>query len=184
GVVYKARHQGLNRLIALKMIGSNWSGDPERLARFRSEAEAAARLQCPYIVQIHDIGEVAGQPYFALELVDGGSLAEHLKGAPAPQHEAATLVETVARAIHHAHDRGIVHRDLKPANILLQRRADAQGKQSEVESTGGSDLGFRMSDFLPKVTDFGLAKFLEDRPSAAQTQSGDILGTPSYMAPE
>src|SRR5262249_18572208 len=78
GVVYKARHQGLNRLVALKMIGSNWSGDPERLARFRSEAEAAARLQSPYIVQIHDIGEVAGQPYFALEFTDGGSLAEHL----------------------------------------------------------------------------------------------------------
>ncbi len=184
GLVYKARHHGLNRLVALKMIGGNWSGDPERLARFRNEAEAVARLQSPHIVQIHDIGEVAGQPYFALELIDGGSLAEHQGGAPAPPRQAAALVETVARAMHHAHERGIVHRDLKPANILLHRRPEAQRPPSEADSPGLSAWRFRLSDFQPKVTDFGLAKFLEDRPSAAQTQSGDILGTPSYMAPE
>jgi serine/threonine protein kinase/WD40 repeat protein len=184
GVVYKARHQGLNRLVALKMIGSSWSGDPERLARFRSEAEAVARLQSPHIVQIHDIGQVAGKPYFALELIDGGSLAEHLSGAPAPQRRGAALVETVARAIHHAHERGIVHRDLKPANILLQRRPEAQRPPSQADNPGATPFPLPISDFEPKVTDFGLAKFLEDRASAAQTQSGDILGTPSYMAPE
>src|SRR5262249_53421524 len=123
-------------------------------------------------------------PYFALEFIDGGSLAEHLRGAPAPQRQAAALVEMVARAIHHAHERGVVHRDLKPANILLQRRPEAQRPPSEGGGPVISDSGLGISDFQPKVTDFGLAKFLEDRPSAPQTQSGDILGTPSYMAPE
>jgi tetratricopeptide (TPR) repeat protein len=184
GVVYKARHQGLNRLVALKMLGSNSSGDPDRLARFRSEAEAVARLQSPHIVQIHDIGGVDGHPYFALEFIDGGSLAENLKGTSAPQRQAAALVETVARAIHHAHERGIIHRDLKPANILLQRRPEADRPASEAEVREFSDLPIRISDFQPKITDFGLAKFLGDGPATARTQSGDILGTPSYMAPE
>jgi serine/threonine-protein kinase len=190
GVVYKARHHGLNRLVALKMIGDNWSGDPDRLARFRSEAEAVARLQSPHIVQIHDIGEVAGHPYFALELIDGGNLAEYLSGATAPQRHGAALVETVARAIHHAHERGIVHRDLKPANILLQKRQAKTIVTEETKATaadtrdGASFLIVDPLAFVPKITDFGLAKFLEDRPSAAQTRSGDILGTPSYMAPE
>jgi serine/threonine protein kinase/Tfp pilus assembly protein PilF len=184
GVVYKARHQGLNRLVALKMLGNNRSGDPDRLNRFRSEAEAVARLQSPHIVQIHDIGGVDGHPYFALEFIEGGSLAENLKGTPAPRRQAAALVETLARAIHHAHERGIIHRDLKPANILLQRRPESHRPLSEAELPEISDLPILLSDFQPKITDFGLAKFLEDRPSVAQTQTGDILGTPSYMAPE
>jgi serine/threonine-protein kinase len=190
GVVYKARHLGLNRLVALKMMGEHCSGNPDRLARFRSEAEAVARLQSPHIVQIHDIGGVAGQPYFALELIDGGSLAEHLNGAPAPQRQAAALVETVARAVHHAHERGIIHRDLKPANVLLQiadGRLQNEGTrpQHAGRATNSKQSAIcNLHSAIPKITDFGLAKFLEDRPSAAETQSGDILGTPSYMAPE
>src|SRR5262249_8427261 len=117
-----------------------------------------ARLQHPHIVQIHDIGEHEGQPYFSLEYVGGGSLAQRLNGTPQPARSAAELMATLAPAIHHAPEGGIVHRDLKPANILLT------------------------ADGTPKWTDFGIAKRLESGP--AQTQSGAILGTPSYMAPE
>src|SRR5262245_16047978 len=157
GVVYKARDVKLNRLVALKMILAGGHAGSAELARFRSEAEAVAQLQHPHIVQIHEIGEQDGLPYFALEFVASGSLADRLDGAPLPPQEAAKLVETLARAMHVAHQRGIVHRDLKPPNVLLT------------------------TDGTPKVTDFGLAKRLG---MEGQTQSGAILGTPSYMAPE
>jgi tetratricopeptide (TPR) repeat protein/tRNA A-37 threonylcarbamoyl transferase component Bud32 len=168
GVVYKARQIKLNRLVALKMILSGAHANPQELARFRSEAEAVARLQHPNIVQIHEVGEQEGHPYFSLEFVDGGSLAQKLNGTPLSAPAAAELVETLARAMHAAHQRGIVHRDLKPANVLLT----AEG--------------------IPKITDFGLAKFLAtgEAPAAAGVQvaagtvTGAILGTPSYMAPE
>jgi tetratricopeptide (TPR) repeat protein len=158
GVVYKARQIGLGRLVALKMILAGVHAGLDAVARFRREAEAAARLQHPHIVQIHEIGVHDGLPYLSLEYVEGGSLAQKLAGTPLPPRQAAQLVETLARAVHVAHQRGIVHRDLKPGNILL---------------TG---------DGTPKVADFGLAKRLDD--PAGQTASGDILGTPSYMAPE
>jgi WD40 repeat protein/predicted Ser/Thr protein kinase len=157
GIVYKARQDGLNRLVALKMIQPAGTG-PDDLARFRREAEAAAQLQHPNIVQVHAVGQCQGRPYFSLEYVEGGSLAQKAAGGPLPPEQAARLVETVARAAHAAHQRGIVHRDLKPANILLT------------------------ADGVPKIADFGLAKRL-DVP-ADQTQPGLILGTPSYMAPE
>jgi tetratricopeptide (TPR) repeat protein/tRNA A-37 threonylcarbamoyl transferase component Bud32 len=156
GVVYKARQVSLNRVVALKMILAD--AGPRHLERFRSEAEAVARLHHPHIVQIYDVGEAEGRPFFSLELVAGGSLAARLAGAPQPPREAAQLLETLARAVHAAHERGIVHRDLKPANILLTR------------------------DGQPKVTDFGLAKRLDVE--RGQTQQGEILGTPPYMAPE
>jgi WD40 repeat protein len=158
GVVYHARHIQLNRVVALKMIlpGSS-AGDKER-ARFRTEAEAVARLQHPNIVQIHEIGEHDGLPYLSLEYCGGGSLAAKLKGTPLPPREAAQLVETLARAMQVAHAQQIVHRDLKPANVLLT----AEG--------------------TPKITDFGLAKKLDD--GSGHTLPGAILGTPSYMAPE
>jgi predicted Ser/Thr protein kinase len=157
GVVYKARQIGLNRLVALKMILAGEHAGPQEKARFRLEAEAVARLQHPGIVQIYDIGEQEGRPYFSLEFVDGGSLAQQLDGTPLPVWEAARLTKALARAVHHAHQRGIVHRDLKPANVLLT----AEG--------------------TPKITDFGLAKLLG---TEGQTQSGAVVGTPSYMAPE
>jgi serine/threonine-protein kinase len=158
GIVYKARDPRLNRLVALKMLRPGGRACPEELARFRHEAAAAARLQHPHIVQIYEVGESGGCPFFAMEWVEGGSLDRKLRGAPLPPRDAARLVATLARAVHAAHQRGLVHRDLKPANVLLT----AEG--------------------LPKVADFGLAKRLDA--GAGETKSGVILGTPSYMAPE
>jgi len=170
GVVYKARHRRLKRLVALKMILAGDHAGGEHRARFAAEAEAVARLSHPNIVQIYAVGEQDGRPYFALELVDGGSLARRLKGGAFLPREAAQLAESLARGIAAAHRRGIVHRDLKPANVLLT----AEG--------------------IPKITDFGLAKSLAGSgsgpgPGSAgcvgdPTRSGAILGTPNYMAPE
>jgi tetratricopeptide (TPR) repeat protein len=162
GVVYKARQIGLNRLVALKvLLGGRHAGE-RQLARFRAEAEAVARLQHPNIVQIYEVGEHAGSPYFSLEFVAGGTLANRIARGPTPAREAAELVETLARAVHYAHERGIVHRDLKPANILI---TDSSGQPG-----------------VPKITDFGLAKKLDD--DAAYTRTGVVVGTPQYMAPE
>jgi serine/threonine protein kinase len=119
GVVYKARHLALRRLVALKMILAGGHSGAQELALFRTEAEAVARLQHPNIVQIHEVGDQNGLPYFALEFCAGGSLAQKLQGTPLPPELAARLVETLARAMQAAHRAGIVHRDLKPANILL-----------------------------------------------------------------
>src|SRR5262249_51802406 len=116
GVVYQARHVGLNRIVALKMVLTGVQTGPNDLARFRAEAAAIARLQHPNIVQIFDVGEAAGRPYFVLEYVSGGSLAEHLRGVPQSVRGSAQLVETLARAVHAAHASGVIHRDLKPAN--------------------------------------------------------------------
>ncbi len=158
GVVYKARQTKLKRLVALKMILGGTHAGGQELARFRSEAEAVARLQHPNIVQVYEVGERDGCPFFSLEYIDGGSLAGKLDGTPQQPRAAAKLVETLARAMQSAHQHGIIHRDLKPANVLLT------------------------ADGIPKITDFGLAKQLDTESS--QTQSGAIMGTPSYMAPE
>jgi len=158
GVVYRALDTRLKRVVALKMILSGVHAGPEELERFHREAEAVAQLQHPNIVQIHDVGEHDGQSYFSLEFVEGGELASRIAGEPQPPDEAAQLVETLSRAMQFAHERNIIHRDLKPANVLLT------------------------SDGEPKITDFGLAKRLEDE--AGQTASGSIMGTPSFMAPE
>jgi WD40 repeat protein/thiol-disulfide isomerase/thioredoxin len=174
GVVYRARHVGLNRLVALKMIRAGALADEQEISRFRSEAEAVARLQHPNIVQVYEVGEQVGLPYFSLEFCSGGDLATHLGGAPLPAAEAAEVVETLARAMHAAHQAGVVHRDLKPANVLLVPRQPAAGDPGAAAPPG-------VKDFTLKVTDFGLAKRAED---AGQTPSGAILGTPSYMAPE
>jgi serine/threonine-protein kinase len=127
GVVYQARQLGLNRLVALKMIRAGAHARPEDLRRFRTEAEAVAHLQHPNIIEIYEIGEQDGQPYFSLELAQSGSLAQRLNGTPLPARIAAQLTEPLARAVHYAHQRGIIHRDLKPANILLQESGIRQG---------------------------------------------------------
>jgi len=160
GVVYKARQQGLNRLVALKMVLHGGHAGKQQLARFRLEAEAIAQLDHPYIVQIYDVGEHDGCPYFALEYVEGQNLASRINGTPQAPAEAARIVQQIAEAMAAAHQAGIIHRDLKPANILLT----AAG--------------------LPKVTDFGLAKRFEDVSDDGNTRSGAVIGTPSYMAPE
>ncbi len=181
GVVYKARHRSLDRVVALKMMLSAESASPEERTRFRREAESAARLQHANIVQIHDIGEDAGRPFFSLEYIDGGNLNKHLAGFPQPPLDAARLVMTLAHAIQYAHDRGVVHRDLKPANILL---AGVRGQGSAVRTMERSYLTPDPSPLtpIPKITDFGLAKRLDG--GGGNTQTGSILGTPSYMAPE
>jgi tetratricopeptide (TPR) repeat protein/tRNA A-37 threonylcarbamoyl transferase component Bud32 len=177
GVVYKARQVQLRRIVALKMILTGAQASPEERLRFRAEAEAVARLQHPHIVQIHEVGEAEGRPYFSLEFCEGGSLADKLDGTPWPAKPAAQLTETLARAVHAAHERGIVHRDLKPANILL---ASGGREPPEESSSGGSRPP--LAGYIPKVTDFGLAKHLDAE--AGRTRTGAVLGTPSYMAPE
>jgi WD40 repeat protein/serine/threonine protein kinase len=178
GVVYRARHVGLNRLVALKMILAGAHASPRDLARFRHEAEAVARLRHPNIIQIYDIGESNGAQYFALEYLEDGSLGHKLRGDPQPLLAAARLIETLARTIDFAHQHQIVHRDLKPANVLLVPKP----KSSHSETAGVSELDLPISDFVPKITDFGLAKRLDEQ--STKTQSGEVLGTPSYMAPE
>jgi eukaryotic-like serine/threonine-protein kinase len=181
GVVYKVRHQGLRRLAALKMVLAGEFASPAQELRFRLEAELAARVQHPNIVQVYEIGCYQGRPFLAMEWVEGGSLANRLDGEPWPPGEAASLVETLARAIHVAHGEGIVHRDLKPANILLQTgesgRTTYQGDSSRSGFTADPASGL-----VPKISDFGLARPTER--SVTLTQSGFLVGTPGYMAPE
>ncbi len=159
GVVYKARQRGLNRMAALKMILAAGHASGDELLRFQTEAEAVAKLAHPNIVQIFEVSESDGHPFFSLEYVDGGTLSGKLANNPLPARQAAELVEPLARAMFYAHQNGILHRDLKPGNILLT----LQG--------------------TPKIADFGLAKRMDDD-SSNNTGTGSILGTPAYMAPE
>ena len=158
GVVFRARQLSLNRVVALKMVlAGEYAGRNER-ERFQREAEAVAGLRHPNIVQIHDVSEADGRPFFTMEYVEGGSLARKLGGKPQSPRKAAALLATLASGVHAAHQGGIVHRDLKPSNVLLT------------------------SHGTPKISDFGLARRLDD--DAALTRTGIALGTPSYMAPE
>ncbi len=158
GVVYKARQVQLNRACALKMILAGVHATPQAAARFLSEAQAIARLHHPHIVQIYSIGDVNGLPYVELEYLPGGGLDRQLDGTPWKPDRAARLVEQLARGIAEAHGQSIVHRDLKPANVLMS------------------------ADGTPKISDFGLAKFLGS--DSDLTRSEAIMGSPSYMAPE
>jgi eukaryotic-like serine/threonine-protein kinase len=158
GIVYRARHVRLNRPCVLKMILAGDHAGPQAIARFLAEAKAVARLRHPNVVLIHHVGEAAGLPFFELEYVEGGSLDLQLDGTPWPPGRAAALVEALAQGVAEAHRMGIIHRDLKPGNVLLA------------------------ADGTPKITDFGLAKSLTE--DSGLTQTGVILGTPGYMAPE
>ncbi len=183
GVVYKARDRRLQRLVALKMVLAGAHVGAAGLARFRAEAEAVAKLSHANIVQIYETGEHEGRPYFSLELVDGGSLEQRILESPATPLAAAAFVETLARTMAVAHERGIVHRDLKPANILLAK----MGSGSSIVKSRDSDSHTLPADHwsrstIPKIADFGLAKQVDD--DSSQTKSGTIMGTPSYMAPE
>lgn len=181
GVVYLARQAGLERLVAIKMLPQGSEAE-STLSRFRTEAEALARLQHSNLIQIYEVGNHNGRPFFSMEFVGDGSLDEHLGGRPQPPREAALLVQVLAQAMHEAHRSGIVHRDLKPGNILLKKES------SKGEGSGG-ESGVWISSapespgaFAPKITDFGLAKRLDS--AEGMTMSQSILGTPSYMAPE
>jgi eukaryotic-like serine/threonine-protein kinase len=158
GVVFRARQKSLNRIVALKIIGlGNWA-TKAHLKRFRLEAEAAARLEHPGIVPIHEVGERDGQCYFSMKFVEGGQLDEVVRRTPMSIRQAVELIAKVARTVHYAHEHGILHRDIKPGNILL----DGKGE--------------------PHLTDFGLARLVETESTVTRTM--EVLGTPSYMAPE
>jgi serine/threonine protein kinase/tetratricopeptide (TPR) repeat protein len=158
GVVFRARQKSLNRIVALKVISLGQWASKAHLKRFRLEAEAAAKLEHPGIVPIHEVGERDGSCYFSMKFVEGGQLDEVARREPIPIRRAVELIAKVARTVHYAHEHGILHRDIKPGNILL----DAKGE--------------------PHLTDFGLARLVESESSVTQTL--DVLGTPSYMAPE
>jgi tetratricopeptide (TPR) repeat protein len=158
GIVYLARHADLKRLVALKMIQSPAHSCPQQVTRFRGEAEVLASIQHPNIIQIYEVGEWDGRPFLALEYLAGGGLDRRLNGSPHPPRQAAQLLRTLVRAVGAAHQAGVIHRDLKPANVMFT------------------------ADDVPKITDFGLAKRLDA--ATGQTTTGDILGTPHYMAPE
>ncbi len=158
GVVFRARQKSLNRVVALKIIGLGQWATKAHLRRFRLEAEAAASLDHPFIVPIYEVGERDGQCYFSMKFVEGGQLDEVVKETPMPIRQAVELIAKVARTVHYAHEHGILHRDIKPGNILL----DAKGE--------------------PQLTDFGLARLVESESTITRTL--EVLGTPSYMAPE
>ena len=158
GIVYRARQRGLGRVVALKFLLAGTRATEGEIRRFQTEARAAAKLNHPNIVAIHEVGEHEGQHYISMDYVEGRSLAEWVRITPLPPAQAARYVVVIAEAIHHAHERGLLHRDLKPHNVLM----DPQGQ--------------------PRITDFGLARHLEVESDL--TQSGAVLGTPSYMPPE
>ncbi len=158
GVVYRAHQKSLNRTVALKVIGLGQWATQAHLKRFRREAEAAASLDHPCIVPIYEVGEREGSCYFSMKFIDGGQLDEVTKRKPISARTAAELIAKLARTVHYAHEHGILHRDIKPGNILV----DATGE--------------------PHLTDFGLARLLETTSTVTHTK--DVLGTPSYMAPE
>src|SRR5215470_11454259 len=158
GVVFRARQKSLNRTVALKVINLGQWANKAHLKRFRREAEAAAHLDHPCIVPIYEVGERDGSCYFSMKFVEGGQLDEVAKRKPMPPRRAAELIAKVALTIHYAHEHGILHRDIKPGNILL----DAKGE--------------------PHLTDFGLARLVESESTVTGTK--EVLGTPSYMAPE
>jgi WD40 repeat protein len=176
GVVYRARHRALGRLVAIKVLRGDGPASGEERERFLREARATAQLNHPNLVQLYEVGETAAGPYFVMELVEGGTLAARLAGAPLAARAAAELVLALAEAVQHAHERGIVHRDLKPANVLLGPAKPQAAEEGRFPSSAACGLAG------PKIADFGLAKWLESGQGLTETDA--LLGTPSYMAPE
>ena len=177
GVVYKARQLRLNRVVALKVLLAGAHASPQDLIRFRAEAEAVARLRHPNVIAIYEVGSHNGLPFCALEFADGGSLSARVRGQPQSPRAAAELVAAIALGVQAAHQQGIIHRDLKPANILL-----ADGVLPDPDATMGPPALGGAQPAVPKIADFGLAKWLAAE--GGMTQTGVIAGTPSYMAPE
>lgn len=179
GIVFRARQLSLKRQVALKMILTGRNARPTERTRFQREAESVARLQHPNIVQIYEVGEQNGLPYFSLEFVNAGSLAQFLNNSPMPARLCAAFVRDLANAMHYAHKKGIVHRDLKPANILLHLDESQILKEGNLADTA---VLRNLMSYVPKITDFGLAKHMggEEGPF----RHGAVVGTPSYMAPE
>jgi serine/threonine protein kinase len=179
-VVYRARQKRPQRVVALKVLLSGSHASTERRLRFLAEADAIARLQHPNIVQVYEVGERDGLPFLVLEFMRGGSLAKELAGRPLPARQAAELCEVLALAVEHAHSQGVVHRDLKPANILLQIADSRLQIERRDEGSIGQSTICNLKSAIPKISDFGLAK--QERSDL--TATGEVLGTPSYMAPE
>ncbi len=198
GVVYKARHRRLNRLCALKMILAGGAADARTVQRFLYEAEILGRVQHPQVVQVFEVDTYQGPsgvpiPYLAMELLEGGSLGKRIREGALPPRAAAELIEGLARAVHTAHLQGVVHRDLKPGNILFpesgvkNQESSVNTQKIDVEQKNSSNSASSPTlpsqhHLSPKVTDFGLAKFIEA--GADLTGSGQVVGTPHYMAPE
>jgi serine/threonine protein kinase/tetratricopeptide (TPR) repeat protein len=194
GVVFKARQLDLNRLVAIKMVLADKFDRPEDLVRFRLEAEMVARVRHPNVVQVYDSGAWEGHPYLVLEWIDGGTLSAYLTDKPQPQEVGARTIELLARAIHAAHCNGVVHRDLKPGNILVARGADSTSGVAHSALHAASTVNRhntlsmtitidgRSVPVTPKIADFGIAKQLVG--ATHLTETGKILGTPEYMAPE
>jgi serine/threonine protein kinase len=191
GVVYKAWQASRQRLVALKLIlAEQWAG-PKELVRFHTEAQAIARLEHANIVRIYEVGDHAGYPYFALEFMEGGNLARKMGGRPIPPRDAAQLTETLARAMQHVHERGIIHRDLKPANVLLN--SDGVFKVSDFglakQFPRAHDATETISvpplrEIMTRAAGLWRGRPTAGDPGAGLTESGAVLGTPSYMAPE
>ncbi len=199
GIVFLARQKALDRKVAVKLLRDAEFATQSQRDRFQQEARAIARLKHPHLVQVYELGEIGnslgtGYPYLVLEYVPGGNLSDLLRGSPQKARESAELLKTLAEAIHYAHEQGIVHRDLKPANILMQQASASEGKPENAVLSGS---------LFPKITDFGLAKFLSssrptttrtlaantaymppEQPSNRLTVTHDVIGTPCYMAPE
>ena len=184
GVVYKARQKSLDRIVAIKMMREARLSSESDRGRFLAEAESAARLKHPNIVTVYEVGNQNGLPFIVMEFVEGRNLSQRLSEGPMQPRQAARLVAVVARAVQQAHERGILHRDLKPANILLGK--DEGGRMKD-ETMRNSSFILQPSSLQAKVTDFGLAKRLTVSPDGIRdwrTQTGAIVGTPGYMAPE
>ncbi|HUQ71317.1 MAG TPA: serine/threonine-protein kinase [Planctomycetaceae bacterium] len=183
-VVFRARQQNLDRIVALKMILGGAITGPDVLARFEQEARTVAQLQHAGIVQIYEVGDHKGLPYLSLEYVAGGTLHDWLRGRPLPPNEAARLIEQLARTTQFAHERGVIHRDLKPANILLAQRPSDSSFDATLMTDNNSNVGDSggAGEMQVKIADFGLARLLGSANNL--TVTGQVLGTPSYMAPE